>query len=149
MTTQRAHLVGYGRLDWATAHATIGQVDSCWADLDGWHIAPLPVTAPHTTHLWGWRDDVCWRLRVDGDEAVVAALHLGQPSSAPSNAPVAEQVLARISAATPWPRDDRQVSLRGDSPDRWSWQIVELPGPAPISFVRALPAASASTGQPG
>ncbi|MER5493451.1 hypothetical protein ACWD6I_05220 [Streptomyces sp. NPDC002454] len=123
-----------GRLPWPQARTRLAGSTCAWADLDGFHLAPadaLPVDPPCTTHLWAWRADLSFRLRIDGPRALVAALRCGPGEGDP--------VQVRIRSGTPWSRRDRQVGPLPPEAHALAFELLELSGPAPATFVRASP----------
>jgi hypothetical protein len=138
VTVTHAELTGYGWQAWPAARQLVGSAECCWSDLDGWHVAPLPDDPPLATHVWGWDRDVLWRLRVDGDRAVVAALRpvqavAGQPVDEPA---ISERVRVRSTRSRGWPAADQQVRARGSQPSGLEWELAEVTGPRPVTFVR-------------
>jgi hypothetical protein len=138
VTVTHAELAGYGWQTWPAVRQLVGSVECCWADLDGWHVEPLPDDPPPATHMWGWDRDVLWRLRIDGDTAVVAALHPVQTSGPqPAGEPaISERVAVRRTRSHGWPAADQQVRARGSQPSSLEWELAEVTGPWPITFVR-------------
>ncbi|MQS09973.1 hypothetical protein [Streptomyces alkaliphilus] len=134
MTDHRIH--GYARLPWDEARALLDGCECTWADLDGIHLtdAPperLPVGA---THLWGWSAARYVRVRFDLDTVHLAVLTTESPTGEP---PLNELTPApRWREAIIWGDGDHQV---GPLPDavRRTWELGEIPGEAPITFVRA------------
>lgn len=127
-----ARLDRIGRLAWAEARSLLAGTTCAWADLDGFHITgahELPEEPLHATHLWAWDQDHCLRLRIDGPQALTAALHPGQDGG--------EQVYARVRPGTPWAPDDKQVGPLPPDAHALAFELLELPGPAPATFVRA------------
>jgi len=66
--------VSGGRMSWAQALAgPLAGATCLWQDLDGVHRAAPPMSAPHTSTVWGWTaSGGMVRLRLDGDIAYVA-----------------------------------------------------------------------------
>ncbi|MEV3952787.1 hypothetical protein [Streptomyces albogriseolus] len=127
-----ARLERLGRLDWSEARTRLAGTTCAWADLDGFHVAPataLPEAAPHATHLWAWDASRSLRLRIDGSQALVAALQLGQDGG--------EQVRVQARPGTPWAEDDQQVGPLAPEAHALAFELLELSGPAPATFVRA------------
>jgi hypothetical protein len=74
-------------------------------------------------------------LRIDGEDAIVGALWLDR--AVPVLGWVAQETaLVHVRDASAWPGADTQVSIRGDDPTRWTWEIMEIPGRRPVTFVR-------------
>lgn len=79
-------LHAWGKCDWATIRELVGQAMCAWADYGGFRIGPSPDSAPPYSHLWAWEgEEVLYRVRIDEDAGVIAALvrsgdhHAGQP----------------------------------------------------------------------
>lgn len=128
-----ARLERLGRLDWPEARALLAGTTCAWVDLDGFHLAPaaaLPQDAPHATHLWAWDTTYCLRLRIDGSRALAAALRPGQDGG--------EQVHAHIRPGTPWAKHDKQAGPLPAEAHALTFELLELPGPTPATFVRAI-----------
>lgn len=68
-----------GQMSWAQAAAGPLAAATClWQDLDGLHVAAAPSDPPHTSILWGWREDsLLVRVRLDGDVGYVAVCDPG------------------------------------------------------------------------
>jgi hypothetical protein len=143
MTADEANLHGYGQVEWPRVQDLLGDATCCWADIDGWHVDPLPSQPPCTTHLWAWTNTVQWRLRVDGSKAIVAML--GSTEHAPPGATATERTSVLSHQAPGWPENDNQVHVRGNNPAHWTWQIRQTSGASPITFVRATPTASGAS----
>lgn len=127
-----ARLDRVGRLDWTAARALLAGTTCAWADLDGFHLAPahdLPTDPPHATHLWAWDTGRCLRLRIDGPHALTAVLHPHREGG--------EQVRVHLRPGTPWAADDKQVGPRPPEAHTLTFELLELPGPTPATFVRA------------
>ena len=127
-----ARLERIGRLGWAEARSLLTRTTCAWADLDGFHIAEadrLPELSPHATHLWAWDSGRCLRLRIDGSQALTALLQPGQDGG--------EQVLVHVRPGTPWAAGDQQVGPLPAEAHTLSFELIELPGPTPATFVRA------------
>ncbi|MEU6026954.1 hypothetical protein ABZ825_08025 [Streptomyces tauricus] len=128
-----ARLERVGRLEWPEARSVLAGTTCAWADLDGFHVAAaerLPHQAPLSTHLWAWGRARCLRLRIDGAQALVAALHPGQDDG--------EQVRVHIRPGTPWAPDDQQAGPLPAEAHALTFELLELPGPTPATFVRAI-----------
>ncbi|MCX5054663.1 MULTISPECIES: hypothetical protein [unclassified Streptomyces] len=127
-----ARLERAGRLAWAEARTLLTGTTCAWADLDGFHIAPadrLPEQPLHATHLWAWDARRCLRLRIDGPHALTALLTPGQDGG--------EQVRIHIRPGTPWAKDDQQAGPLPAEAHALNFELLELPGPTPATFVRA------------
>ena len=132
-----AQLLGFGHQSWTALQELLGPAVGWWADLDGWHHGALPATTPLSSHLWAWHGQECWRLRIDGSAAVVARLAPPDtPPPASADAQLTEHVTVRRGEARSWPADDQQVHPRKDPLPLWTWELFEVVGPGPITFVR-------------
>lgn len=130
-----ARLDRVGRLAWADARPLLAGTTCAWADLDGFHVTGaerLPDEPPYATHLWAWDDTHCLRLRLDGGRALTAALHPGQDGG--------EQVNAHVRPGTPWDAADKQVGPLRPEVHALAFELLELTGPSPATFVRATTA---------
>lgn len=141
---QPALLHGYGPLPWDAAAELLTGAQCAWADLAGLHLAPAPAQAPLATHLWAWwPDGRCARLRLDEHHHYTAVLHPhGQPTAEPAIAPLATenvQVLLRHDAPL-WGEHDTQAGPLPLQLREHTWDLLEIPGPAPVTFIRATTA---------
>ncbi|MFJ4010342.1 hypothetical protein [Streptomyces sp. NPDC090026] len=130
--TSPARLDRLGRLDWDEARSLLTGTTCAWADLDGFHITAADQLPPEpllSTHLWAWDHHRCLRLRIDGQHTLTAALHPGQDGG--------EQVRVHIRPGTPWATDDKQAGPLQPEAHALAFELLELPGPAPATFVRA------------
>ncbi|MGW2410132.1 hypothetical protein ACWCXK_37295 [Streptomyces sp. NPDC001739] len=128
-----ARLERIGRLDWHQARSLLAGTTCAWADLDGFHVTEadrLPEEPPQSTHLWAWDTNRCLRLRIDGAQALTAALHPGQNDR--------EQVRVHIRPGTPWARDDKQAGPLPAEAHALAFELLELSGPTAATFVRAV-----------
>lgn len=76
VSTQKATTKPLGRMEWATVQAEVGDATCVWSDLSGMHVGALPDQQPIATHLWAWRGQTAWRLRLDLDIVIGARLTL-------------------------------------------------------------------------
>lgn len=129
-----ARLERHGRLPWSDARNLLAGTTCAWADLDGFHIAPaadLPETVPPATHVWAWGDGApCFRLRVDGADALVAALHVGDDGGG---------LRVRVRPGRPWNENDHQVGPLRPEAYQLDFDLLEVAGATPVTFVRAVP----------
>lgn len=61
-------LHGSGRREhseWALLHHHTRDWTAAWADTGGFHVEPMPATAPATTHLWAFTTHQWLRVRID------------------------------------------------------------------------------------
>lgn len=141
-----AELHGYGRVDWPTARRLLAGCACTWSDLDGVRLADeppaeMPVGA---THLWGWSAERLFRLRFDtgpdlGAGAGVYVAVLGRPVDgvASSQRVPMGNVTHRRQTVRLRPEDDaRSGELPVDVRER-DWEVYEVPGVAPVTFLRA------------
>jgi hypothetical protein len=120
---------GTGRMTWAGAVAgPLAGATCLWQDLDGLHVEAAPATAPLTSIVWGWRDDLLIRVRLDGETAFVAVHEPGQ-----------------MTRVVPWdPGDGRIAAVRGPGASRVGEefeQVVVEPGAdgfGPVTFIRPV-----------
>ncbi|WP_411574815.1 hypothetical protein [Streptomyces fradiae] len=132
-TLTPARLHRHGRMPWPEVRALLAETVCAWSDLDGFHVAPadhLPQDVPQTTHLWAWDTQRFLRIRIDGRDALVAALHPGESGEG-------EPVTAYVRHGTPWGPDDKQAGPLPDAAHTLTFELLELPGPAPATFVRS------------
>ncbi|MER5182586.1 hypothetical protein ABT009_30255 [Streptomyces sp. NPDC002896] len=150
--TEAARLYGHGRLVWTQASALLEGCQCTWTDLDGIHVADAPpdVLPVGATHLWGWAVDRCVRVRFDGEAAYVAVLRTSEAdggargdseqearpdgSSGPG---IAEVVMPVVRRPVTWSPDYRQAGPLPEAVLRRRWELLEVPGAAPVTFVRA------------
>lgn len=136
-----ARLYGYGRLDWDQARAVLDGATCIWADLGGLHLAPAPDAAPPTSHLWAWwPGGDCARLRIDETQAYTAVLRAaGTPPLAAHPRPVADEPVSPLlrAGAPLWGTADPQAGPVPAALREHTWDLLEIPGPRPITFVRA------------
>ncbi|MCX5400802.1 hypothetical protein [Streptomyces sp. NBC_00102] len=141
---QRATLERHGRLDWARARALLDGTVCAWADLGGFHLAPaaqLPEETPDSTHLWAWDADRCLRVRFDGPWALTASLRTddrtgGAPDGATGRP---EDVGVLVRPGTAWSPDEKHAGPLAAGAYALRFELLELTGPSPVTFVRALP----------
>lgn len=140
-TAPEARLYGYGRLEWDQVCALLDDAICAWADLDGLHLDPAPAAAPPTSHLWAWwPDGNCARLRIDGTQAYTAVLRFtdSQPRTTHPRPVADEPVSPLLRADAPlWGTADPQAGpLPAELRDH-TWDLLEITGPRPVTFVRA------------
>jgi hypothetical protein len=137
--TEPARLYGYGRLAWTEARDLLDGCRCTWTDLDGIHVADAPPDAlpVGATHLWGWAADRCVRVRFDGDAAYAALLRTGQgeDDGGPETL-VAEVVTPVVRRPVVWSPDDRQAGPLPETVLGRTWELLEVPGASPVTFVR-------------
>jgi hypothetical protein len=152
MTVTRMPLERLGELPWNTLRDRLTALTCAWADLHGFHLAPgtdLPTAIPVTTHLWAWDDNIAVRVRIDVDRALTAVLHThGEhtPATADAHDGTLEHVRVRVRPGQAWDPADSQVG-RPDTPlPELDFQLLEITGPSPATFVRATPRTSNEVG---
>jgi hypothetical protein len=121
-----------GRMPWRQARTLLPASTCAWADIDGFHILPaaeLPHDSPHATHLWAWTANRCLRMRIDGTDALVAALDIHEAEEGSMH--------AYSKPGVPWPSGHDRVGPLPDAADSFTLEILELPGATPATFVRA------------
>lgn len=123
MTTQNWNLQGYGGLlPWSEVRSHLGEATCTWQDLEGLHLAAAPDAAPISTHLWGWSSNRCFRARIDGEHAYLAAL-TQDGSGTHVNVIIRPSLL----------RNAEYFTAEGDIPDL---ELLETTGRAPATFLR-------------
>ncbi|HEY9390503.1 MAG TPA: hypothetical protein VIR27_12170 [Mycobacteriales bacterium] len=122
-----------GRLPWVRVRAELAGYTCAWVDRYGLRVGEPPAEPPVSTHLWGWSEGRYVRVRVNGNDAYVGVLHETQP---------AEGVVEPVSV------QERHAVMRGgpdsanaepddaDGPARFAVELLEVPGPGPITFIR-------------
>lgn len=141
-----ATLHGYGRVDWDTARALLDGCACAWTDIDGVHLRDTPPRHLPTgaSHLWGWSADRLARVRFDTGTCVeagtvyVATLTLSGHGAAPG-ARLSERVTYERRATILRPADDERAGPLPPEFYEYAWELFEVPGEAPITFVRAKP----------
>lgn len=76
-------LIEHGQLDWSEAQDLLRDATCAWADLDGFHIAGVPATPPHTTHLWACTRTSAFRCYVEGSTVIIGELREGPVGDRP------------------------------------------------------------------
>lgn len=139
-----AVLHGYGPLTWPQATALLDGAQCVWTDLAGLHLEPAPSDAPLATHLWAWwPDGHCARIRLDHQRHYTAILHphdttAAEPASPPT---VTEDVRAILRHDAPlWGDHDTQAGPLPPQLRNYAWDLLEIPGPTPVTFIRATTA---------
>lgn len=148
-TIPDTRLHGYGRLDWQQVRTLLDGAACAWADLAGFHLDTVPSQAPPTSHLWAWwPDGTCARLRLDDSQAYAATLHPQPVDSTPITPTATETVNVHVRHATPlWGTSDPQAGPIPPELREYTWDLLEIPGAHPVTFVRATaPADSAQQG---
>lgn len=134
MTATRT-LHAWGVLPWDRVVEIIGDAQAAWADYAGFHIGPCPTEAPPYSHLWAWSDQWRFRVRIDGETGIVAAL--GNPV-APTGAPAhrSSEVAVSEYAGIGW-EDDGQIAEAASDLLKGVHGIVltETLEPMPMTFV--------------
>ncbi|MGW1677941.1 hypothetical protein [Saccharopolyspora sp. NPDC002376] len=75
------HLYGTGRRtadNWPRLHSVAAAWDAGWADMNGFHLEPMPGRPPVATHLWAWTAQRWLRVRIDGTNWWAALLTSGE-----------------------------------------------------------------------
>lgn len=142
-------LHGYGRIDWATARTLLDGCSCTWTDFDGIHLTNTPPEhAPvAATHLWGWSAERLVRLRFDSGAdpanatspataAVYAAVLDNRPDPA---AVLTETVNTTVHPVVLRPAADHRSGALPTAVQGRTWQLTEVPGESPVTFLRALP----------
>ncbi|SFC97307.1 hypothetical protein [Streptomyces aidingensis] len=151
-------LYGYGRIPWDTARPLLDGCACTWTDFDGLHLTdtPPPDLPRAATHLWGWTADGSRlvRLRFDTPPYVYAAV-LGAtlpPAPEPMDLviPIRRPVVLRpgrqqsTRSGTSDAPADLQAAPLPDAFTALRWELAEVPGTAPVTFVRAVPKETAA-----
>ncbi len=134
MTTAQT-LHGWGTLPWEQIVEILGDAEAAWADYEGFHIGRCPMEVPPYSHLWAWSPKWRFRIRIDGDSGVVAALG---DAAAPPGAPTlhTREVAVHQYPAIPW-AGDAQISVGASRLIETIGQITltETLEPMPMTFV--------------
>lgn len=128
----RANLFAIGRVPWGEARRLLIGMTCAWADLDGWHQTEPSDQPPIATHLWAWGDERWARVRVDGEDAVVAIL-----TTAMLSLPGAEFVEVDIEDGPLLlidPEDDR-IPLTSKEWLGGEARVLNVLGPQPLAFI--------------
>jgi hypothetical protein len=134
-------LAGHGRIRWDRARTLLAGATCAWADLDGSHLGPAPEDAPvGASHLWAWTDEWCARLRFDDDAVYAGFLHFTDDAAAGETVEVTARTGMRL-----WAPGDLQAGPIPPDADTWDWELLEVTGAQPITFVRARPRRSAES----
>lgn len=148
--TTRWTMQGFGLLDWVDAASLVEGHTCAWADIDGFQVGPAPAEAPAATHLWGWLGwHCCVRMRFDGPCAYVARL---QPEGASCSADAADTspgklpvrksvaVVVTVRPSVPlWQSQNEQVDPSTVGVEAFSYDLLEVTGAQPATFVRGRP----------
>lgn len=136
-----ATFTSYGRVPWAALTQALRGATAAWADYDGFHIGEAPVAAPPYTHVWAWADDWLLRARIDGEQAIVATLHLTgrAPVDIDPGAPASPVKVTRYLSRT-WPSDEQRVGPLAEEVTGRLVELYQLDGTHPITFVRPVSA---------
>jgi len=126
-------LRGHGRLPWAQTVSVLKGLNCAWADLDGWHQnEPAPTDVPTATHLWAWSDQQWARVRIDGDETIVATLSNDKENPASPNA---VQVDVEIAIGTAWGQDEQRLPSKSRDLGAFRPVLLDVLGQSHCTFV--------------
>lgn len=117
-------LEGRGRRPWVQVRGELAGFECVWVERYGLRWGPAPAGPPITTHLWGWSGRTYVRVRFDrdGGEDVAYLGLLHEPGTSAVGEPVTvHERSARLRSG----QDGRMVDL------------LEVPGPGPVTFLRA------------
>ncbi|MEU6261929.1 hypothetical protein [Saccharopolyspora shandongensis] len=106
------HLHGTGhRLadDWRELHSIAAGWDASWADVNGFHLEPMPTRQPITTHLWAWAARRWLRVRIDGTNWWAALLTSGEAAVDDLWTEPEEVPEPAITTLRHWHQDEGQV----------------------------------------
>jgi hypothetical protein len=123
---QIRHLTGTGWTTWEHAAAHLHGCATLWTDINGLHHGDPPDRQPiGATHLWAWRPGTRLRLRFDGHEIALAALH-DEPG--PGTIPVP----TRQHPGQPWGNYERAA--------RWPHPLtlITVDTPLPLTFIHSI-----------
>jgi len=142
MTMPAWTLLGTGartEADWSSLREELDGWQAGWADLEGFHIQPLPPAPPLATHLWAWRSDGWLRVRIDGHDWVASALFRATVRESPLWSSNREQLTAvHTTEIVSWDRADgrvRQLVLANTTKvPKTMWQLTPVTA-RPVVFV--------------
>ncbi|MGW2320090.1 hypothetical protein [Streptomyces sp. NPDC001680] len=133
-------LHGYGRLPWHAARRLLHGCACTWTDFDGVQLTNTPPEQRPlaATHLWGWTTDRPGRLvRLRFDTDAVYAAVLGTAPADPQPI-LTEQVTATERPAELRPANDQRAGALPPAVQDQQWELTEIPGEHPVTFVRGL-----------
>jgi hypothetical protein len=136
MSPATATLHGYGRIPWPDLAVALADADSAWADYHGFHIGQCPAQPPPYTHLWAWHADWLLRARIDGRDAIVGALLLGDVGPPGLTSLLTDRTDCVRREGHTWPAEEKRVgpvpaALAGRDVD-----LYQIAGAHPVTFVR-------------
>ncbi|MGW9307765.1 hypothetical protein ACWGPQ_07115 [Saccharomonospora azurea] len=103
-------LRGSGRQNhaaWTQLHQHTRGWTAAWADTSGFHLEPMPTTAPATTHLWAFTTHQWLRVRIDVPYWWAAALTLDTEFNLPwTRMPTSAPTVVRVRH---WNSDDNRI----------------------------------------
>lgn len=114
-------LQGCGRIPWPELREKLAGYTCLWVDRYQHRVGEPPAEPPITTHLWGWTDGRYARVRVDGDAGYLGVLRAPDAADAAEGDPVA--VI-------------RRPALMRPEAGELSVELLEVPGPGPVTFLR-------------
>lgn len=125
-------LHAHGRLTWMQAAALLAGTECAWTDLDGAHCGPPPSDLPTGAgHLWAWDADRCLRLRFDDD-----SVYAGELTETGDGEHVTVTTRSDIRL---WGPGDMQAGPLPDSSRTGQWDLLEVTGSNPTTFIRRHP----------
>jgi len=128
------HLEGLDWLAWERIHDLVGEQECAWADLDGFHVGPVPGAAPPSTHVWSWSPTRWIRVRIDGNGGIVGVLSLDRTTGG-----AVEAVSVQLARGHPWRNDDERVMPLADALVEQPWTLLTVMGLRPVTFVHRGP----------
>ena len=129
LPTRQVGLTPLGSTDWHSLKQQLTEARCVWMDIDGLHYGLVPEQQPLGTHLWAWRAQQAWRVRLDPDLTVGARLDLDGPTDSS-----AETITVSLQRLTPRTTPDqgpgnllRQVAEEGE--------LAVTQDSAPVTFI--------------
>lgn len=135
-TTNEAVLHAYGRLPWTDLLAAVDAAPAAWADYDGFHIGHCPDQPPPYTHLWAWTANWLLRARIDGGQAIVAVLQIGELDLKRLTPRWSQPTGYELRHSHTWAGTDKRVGRLAPHVADRSVDLYEVGGKSPITFVR-------------
>jgi hypothetical protein len=126
------HLSAHGRIGWAQAASLLTETECAWTDMTGAHCGAPPTALPvGASHLWAWNSTRCVRLRFDDD-----AVYAGELTETGEGEPVTVTLRTGIQL---WKPGDMQAGPLPESARSGTWDLLEVTGARPVTFIRRRP----------